>query len=281
MNVGALCARYSSEYPRANHAVLARLQSDPVARIKAPGKAKDYIDFCRRRRGDVAPSTVLQDIVCIRGVLAYAKPAWDMQDVTDAPIREAWPLLRKQGLVGGSKRRIRIPSPAETAGIIGYWLARATDVPMPDIVEFQGDSGRRISETLRLLWSDLDETKQTILVRDMKHPRRKLGNHKWVALPDKSFEIILRQPRRSTAASERIFPYPQKTVQRMYHQAVVALGYDDLRLHDSRRGTVTKLLAEGRTPQEIMLVTGQETVGMVMTTYNGMKAEDFHKRRTA
>lgn len=282
MNLGELCAKYSKEYPRANHAILARLQRDPIAKVKAPGKAKDFIEFCRRRRDSVAPWTVLTDLRSLRGVLAYAKPAWDMQDVTDAPVREAWPLLRKQGFIGGLRRRTRIPKPEETAGIVAYWRERAdrTDIPMPDIVEFQDDSSRRISETVRLLWIDLDEASKTILVRDMKHPTRKLGNHKRVALPEKSFDIIMRQPRRSSASDARIFPFAKTTLQAMYHQAVVALGYEDLRLHDSRRGTVTRLLAEGRTPQEIMLVTGQESIGMVLVTYNGLKAEDYHKRRT-
>lgn len=281
MKLAVLMRRYMDEM-RCGGA-LKHLLTLPIAQAEAPGTSRDYILHCRMRRSTVAPSMVAHDVIALRGVLAYAKPGWGIDDVTDEPLREAWPILRKEGLIGSSRRRTKVPTDAQTAAIADYFRAGSirTDVPMADIVLFQHDSTRRISETTRLLWADLDEKTKTILVRDMKHPRHKVGNHKRVALPDEAFAIVMRQPRRSSSPEARIFPYLTSRIQRLYHQAVVALGYDDLRLHDSRRGGTTRLLASGRTVQEAMLVTGHDTPLMVLTTYNGLRAEDFHKRTPA
>jgi integrase len=278
--IGALCANYLTDYPKTSGSkrnILERLQGEKIGKVEAPGTSKHFIDFARLRRQDVAPATVLMDIIYLRGVLAYAKPGWGLANVTDAPIREAFPVLRKEGLIGASRRRTRAPTPEEARGIFAY--LRERDPLKADVVDFQDYSSRRISETCRLQWGDLDG--KTILVRDMKHPRHKTGNNKLVALPDEAFAIIMRQPRRTTKPEERIFKISASAVKSAFQRACAALGYIDLHLHDFRRGTVTRLLAEGRSVQEVMLVTGQVTAGMVLTTYNALKAADFHKPRAA
>lgn len=274
--LGALCGKYVADYPltsRTHRAVLRRLQDEDIGAVLAPGLPSDYIAHCRWRSETCSPSTVKQDVIYLRGVLAYARPGWGFQNVTDAPLREAWPILVKQGLIGPSRRREFSPTAENVAQIIAYWSSHRSTLPMADIEEFQYDSTRRVSETTRLLWTDLDESTKTILVRDMKHPRHKLGNHRRVALPDRSFEIVMRQPR----ADARIFPYLSTTITALHAKAAGAIGLPDWHLHDSRRGGTTKLLAEGRTVPEVMLVTGHMTPHMALTTYNGMRAEDFHR----
>ena len=277
--IGQLIERYAAEIRTVPQ--FCGLLASKIASVTAPGTSQDYISLAKDRRKVVAPATVLHDMAALKGVLSYAKPGWGYDEVTDEPIREAWPILRKYGLVGTSKRRTRIPSAEESRNIIAWFDAgnAHTRVPMPDIVEFQESSTRRISETCRIEWGDVDPQTMTLLVKNMKHPTRKAGNHKRVALPLRAFAILMRQPRRTNEPTERCFPYPAKTIERLYKRAVVALGYEDLHLHDSRRGGTTKLLKEGRTPQEIRLVTGHETDALVMTTYNGMTAVDFHKPR--
>lgn len=275
--IGALCGRYVADYPQtfgSHRGVLRRLQDEPIAEVVAPGQSIDYITHCRWRRETVSAATVKHDAIYLRGVLAYAKPGWGLQHVTDAPLREAWPILIKQGLIGSSRARKYCPSEADVKLIVAYWLENSatTDLPMADLEEFQFDSTRRISETTRLLWSDLDETTKTILVRDMKHPRHKLGNHHRVALPDRSFEIVMSQPRDNA----RIFPYLSTTISALHAKAADAIGLGEWHLHDSRRGGTTKLLME-RTVPEVMLVTGHITAIHTLTTYNGMRAEDFHR----
>ena len=282
MKLAVLFERYLVEFPRASvvkRSILRRLKDDSLGRKKAPGTARDYIDLCRARREECAPQTVLYYVMAVRDVLAYAKPGWGLSEVTDAPIREAFPILKKEGLIGGSRRRQRRPTNEETLSILEYFRARG-DLLMVDIVEFQNDSTRRIGETCRLRWGDVDLPTKTILVLNMKHPTRK-NNHNRVALPDKSVEIIQRQPRNSSHPDERIFKVKSRTASVKYARAVHDLGIPDLHLHDCRRGGTTKLLEEGRSVWEVMLVTGHERPDLPLTTYNALQAEDFHKMRRA
>lgn len=282
--IADLCAKYVDDHPnlrRTKLNVLERLQDEPIGKIKAPGRAKDFIAHCRLRRADCAPATVLKDVMYLRVVLAYAKPGWDMPHVTDVTLKESFPILRQEGLIGSSKHRTRQPTTEEGEKIIAYFRDGKikSGIPMVDILEFQWDSTRRISETTGLLWADLDEKKKVILVRNMKHPTHKDGNHKLVALPEKSLEIILRQPR-DPGAGAKIFPYRTSSVKQLYYTARDAVGLNDLRLHDFRRGAIGKLFDAGRDVRDVMLVTGHERPDLPLTTYNGAKAEDFHRPRT-
>jgi integrase len=279
-----LCARYLRDYPATGGTkryILERLQRESIGDVVAPGTPQDFIEFCKWGRRTVTRATALLDLTYLSGVLSYAKAGWGLAHVTNAPLREAMPIIKKQGLAGRSSRRSRIPTAAEVAAICRYAREELRNPRLADLFEFQDYSSRRVGETCRLTWGDLNVTSKTILVRDMKHPTHKIGNHRQVALPDEAFEIVVRQPRMSHIPEERIFKFRTGTVKEAFQRICAALGYVDLHLHDFRRGTVTRLLAQGRTVQEVMLVTGQVTVGMVLTTYNGMKAEDFHKRGAA
>jgi len=276
-DIAHLCSRYLAESPMVRgtqRAVLTRLQREPIGAIDGPKlTSKDVIDHAKKRAADGAcAATAAADIVYLSGVLSYAKPGWNMADVSDAAVREAKPLLRRLRLIGPSKRRTRRPTDEETRQIVERLRSRSP--LLADIVEFQDQSARRISETCRLLWADLSEATKTIIVRDMKHPRMKEGNDKRVALPDTALEVIMRQPR----TDRRIFPMQPKAVSAAYRLAVNALGFPDLRLHDMRRGCSTRLLEQGYSVPEVMLVTAHDSAGMVLTTYNALKAEDFHAR---
>ncbi len=282
MNLGSLFELYVQDHPNLGDTarnILNRMQREPIAKVKAPGTARDYIAHCRMRRQAVSPSTVLSDAVYLRSVLSYAKPGLNLE-YTDEGLRNAWKILRKEGLIGRSKRRKRVTSADELQAIINLFRANG-DEAMADFVEFQEDSTRRLGETCRIMRGDLDHESMTILVRDMKHPSMKDGNHIRVALPEKSFAILLRQPRRSTEQTERFFPFNVQTIKQKFARAVRSLGYQDLHLHDLRRAGTTRLLKEGRPVPEVMLVTGHRTGAMVLETYNGLRPEDYHTMRRA
>lgn len=279
MKLGDLITKAIPEFPKLA-LMLERLGRSSIAKVRAPGKASDYIKFCRERRLECGPSTIHQQMCVLRGVLAYAKPGWDLNDITDAPIREAWPILKKERLVGCSNRRTRVPSADETERLCAYFVARGNQ-RMADLIRFQGSSSRRLGETCRIQRGGLNEQTKTIIVRDMKHPWKKDGNHIEVALPNEALAILLRQPRISLDPTERFFPLNPKSVSQSFRAAAEALGIADLHLHDYRRLAATRLLAQGYTVPEVMLVTGHVRPDLVFTTYNGLRAEDFHKRTPA
>ena len=280
-SIAELCGWYVRDNPevRGTHrGILRRLQDEPIGSVQAESMtAKDCIDHARfRQAAGVCAATISHDFTYLRGVLDYAKPGWNLPKVSSAAIKEAMPSLRRLRIVGGAARRDQRPTDEQTRCIVEWLHSSGCDPLIAEVVAFQDQSARRVGESCRLLWPDLDEQKKTILVRDLKHPRMKEGFNKRAALPDGAFDIIMRQPR----TGERIFPVESKTVSAAYSRACQALGYTGLTLHSSRRGCATRLLEQGVSVPMVMLVTLHNGPTMLLTRYNALKAEDFHARRT-
>jgi len=263
----------SPEITGTQRSTLLRMRGEDIGKRTVPLTPKHIIDHMKWRNQNVEPATAAHDVIYLRGMLEYAGIGLGIEGVSTAPIDEAMPILKRQRLIGTSNTRTRIPSPEEHAAI----LARLNGINA-EVVAFQYESGRRISESCRLQWGDLDAEKRTILVRDLKHPRIKSGYNKRAALPDPAFDIIQRQQRLTTAPDERIFKAEKKTVEAAYRRAVRACGFSDLHLHDSRAAIVTRLLDAGYTEPQVMLVTLHDTTRMVRSRYNRLKADDFPRR---
>ena len=252
---------------------LLRMQKESIGACDAKTLTpKNVIDFAVTRGRTVCASTISQDIIYLRNALDYAKTGLGIDGVSTLAFIEAMPVLRRKRLVGSSSKRTRIPSAEETQAI----LAHVGPGLNADVIAFQDYSARRISETCRLQWGDLDESKKTILVRDLKHPRIKFGYNKRAAIPNEAFDIIMRQKRMTSAPDERIYKVIDKTIEAVYARAVRACKIQDLHLHDSRRGTITRLLKQGESVQRVMLVSLHANPTMILTVYNGLKAEDYH-----
>src|SRR5690625_3633018 len=130
---------------------------------------------------------------------------------------------------------------------------------MADIVLFALHSARRQGEITRLQWDDLDERTRTGLVRDVKHPTRKKGNHKRCKFTPEAWEIIQRQPK----GDALIFPYQAKTISAYFTRAVAILEIDDLRFHDLRHEATSRLFERGYSIQEVQQFTLHESWAML------------------
>jgi integrase len=274
---------------------LRRLQKDTIAAKQATELKKgDIIDFCKRRRADGAqPATINQDITFLRGPLKFAGSAWDeCEDVSDAAIAAAMPLLKKYQLIGKSRPRDRRPTQDEIDALLAYFEKQEKHpnslLPMRDIVEFSLLSARRISETCRLRWGDVNGADMTCIVRDMKDPKQKKGNDHEFPLLGKAWDIVMRQPRVDpTNPEERIFPYNSKSCSAAYTRAKNALGIKNLRLHDNRREAASRFIeghesfgGEQHSIPQAMVLTGHKNPTILIRTYTRLKAKDLHPKRT-
>jgi integrase len=255
---------------------LRKLQAMPIGALDAAHMSMgDIIGHCRDRRKTVQPFTVKQDLGFLGSALNYAHDAWGMAEVSDQAIKEAWKTLRKLKYVGPGRKRDRRPTADEIAKLLAYFTEqdKRSVIQMAPIARFQIASCRRIGETCRLLWEDLDIENKTILVRDVKHPTKKEGNHKLMPLLNGSFDIIMAQPK----TDARIFPYNPKSVGQRYTLAKKDLGIDGLHLHDSRREGASRLFEEGYSVPEVMLVTLHENPTILQTVYTKLKPADLHR----
>lgn len=204
-------------------------------------RSSTLTDFAASRiRSGTSPATVKNDLVILSSVFSVAGPAWGYRLDRQAMI-DAKAVCERLGYIARPKSRTRRPTHEELDAIMAHFVdaarRRPWALPMFKIVPFALFSTRRQDEIVRLLWSDLDEAKQRILVRDVKHPRRKEGNDKWAYLPDRAWSILKSMPR----TDQRIFPYTGIAISAAFTRACKWLGIKDLRFHDFRHEGVSNL----------------------------------------
>jgi len=120
------------------------------------------------------------------------------------------------------------------------------------VVGFALFSTRRQDEITRIRWSDVDERRQAVLVRDMKNPGQKIGNDVWCHLPDEAWAIMQSMPREK----EEIFPYNGKSIGTSWTRACRFLEIEDLRFHDLRHDGVSRLFEIGWDIPRVASVSG-------------------------
>lgn len=269
---------------------LRAIQRMPIAAAVASSiKRQDIIEFAKWRRQDVGPATANQTLSMLAGAFKYAASTWDdCEDVANgvAAIEAAKTFLTKHGLVSKSVPRKRVPTDEELARLLAYYAEHPGRViRMPDVIAFALVSTRRIGEICRIIHGDIDWDRKDdsgnptpmYMVRDLKHPKKKLGNHKWFPLFPELAEIIRRQPRLDpNDPNERVFPFNSRSASASYYEAKKALGIQNLRFHDNRREAITRWL-DKFPPHKVKLISGHETTHILERVYDAQDPQDLHK----
>ena len=219
----------------------------------------------------IADVTASIDLTYLKGVLKIAKALWREQ-VSPSVVDDAREVLRYMGKLNRGAMRDRRPTDEELQALRG-WFASSKSLT-PDIFDFiLASCFRPPSEIVRLRWADLNHQDRTIIIRDRKDPRRKIGNHQTVPLLNGSYEIAARQPQ----IDERIFPVNGKTWSSIFPRACKDLGIRDLRAYDLRHEAISRLVESNKySLPEIMLVSGHKTPAQLMR-YTQLRAKDLHR----
>jgi integrase len=267
-----------------------QLQGMPIGAIDAAKLTKEDVKVhCRSRINDdkVLPATVMHDITALTVVLKHAPSEWDdceKRGISFTPIELAKPSLQKHGYIGKSTPRTRVPTDEEIEKLVGFFSAPKRKAAsneitaMPDMIAFALMSSRRVGEICRIRrsdinWANVDKDGNRAplyMVRDMKDPKKKVGNHGTFPLFPELEAIILRQPEKE----DRIFPYRAKSVSAKYTRAKRELGIVGLRFHDSRRQAITAALAKGLSPHQVRhYYSGHKTTVMLERVYDATKPD--------
>ncbi|UZW61545.1 site-specific integrase [Lysobacter enzymogenes] len=240
-----------------------------------------YIDA--RRNAGAGPATAANDLIWFRGVLKAAAAVLEIP----VPLQEldlAAEYLRRERTIAKPNSRERRLKAEEEAILLPYLDERRGPIPMGDIYRFALLSARREAEITRLLWSDLDRAHSTALLRDVKHPRKKIGNHKTFRLLQEAWEIIDRQPRKvvlgpkgEKSLDPRIFPFNEKSVSAAFTRAVAVLGIEDLDFHDARHEATSRLFERGYSIQEVAQFTLHESWA-TLKRYTHLQPKDVPER---
>lgn len=114
---------------------------------------------------------------------------------------------------------------------------RKAQIDMPKMIAFALFSTRQHEEIKRIRWDDLDDSRQALLVRDMKNPGQKIGNDVRCHVPDEAWAILQSMPK----VEREIFPYNAKSVSASFTRACQMLCIEDLHFHDLRHEGVSRL----------------------------------------
>lgn len=229
-----------------------------------------FVDYARDRA--VSPATIAQEMTYLSTMLRTAEAMWHV--IVDwTAVRKGRQLLRQLRLSGKSRERDRRPEGDELSRILA--CVQST-LPVSDVVEFAVATAMRAGEITRIRWTDLDERKKMVLIRDRKHPTDKKGNHQWVPLLGNALEVIKRQPR----TDDRIFPYDERSITSAYQRARTQSGVEGLRFHDLRHHAISLLFERGYGVHEVALVSGHRSWEQ-LRRYTNLKPESLHAKDVA
>jgi len=219
----------------------------------------DLVDLARElRAGDRAPSTVLNYLSHIGGVISVARSAWGY-DVDRTVVQDALEATRRLQLTAKSSKRERRPTLAELDAIMTHFQTirrrRPSSNPMDIIVAFAIFSTRRQAEICRIQWEDYEPDAGRVMVRGMKDPGDNAGVDTWVEIIPEAARIIELMPRRAP----EIFPYSTDAISAAFTRSCQFLDIGDLRFHDLRHEGVSRLFEMGRTIPQVASVSGHRS----------------------
>lgn len=238
-------------------------------------KAGDFIQYARdRRAAGIAASTINGDFIWLRSAMRSARLVRGV-NVNVQALDDAAQLLRTERVIGAGKKRNRRPTLAELEALYRFFErsdnGRQSKVKMRHLFLFALFSGRRQEEICTIRWDDIDERRQGVLVRDMKHPRDKIDT--FCYFTDEATALLKKVPR----TDERIFPYDPKTVGGRFTKACQLLEIKDLRFHDLRHECVSWLFELGWDIPRVSNVSGHRSWSSLQR-YTHLKEHNPHNK---
>jgi integrase len=246
-------------------------------------RAKHLVDFAVRRRAEdgVTPATVLANLSVVSAAI-HAAPYAHGIPVDPSEVDLGMRKLREDGLTAKSREVIRIVSQAEEDALLEQFERRnahhQTAINMVLIYKMAIALPRRAGELTRMRWADVDTKRRTIVIRDVKHPKRKVGNDQVVPLLGEAWTLLEQIPK----LDERVFPHDtdsvcaafERTRDRIAETGIPSIK--DLRFHDLRHTGITRLFQHGLSIQEVALVSGH-TNWTQLKRYTHLQPEDLHR----
>lgn len=259
--LGKVIDRYSEEtvkgVGRTKAQVLKAIKEYDIANMPcATITSKDIVEFLQSLTAK--PQTVGNYASHLGAIFAIARPMWGYR-LDEQEMKDAAKVARRMGIITRSAQRDRRPTLDELDRLIDHFIERRKKVPqampMHKVIAFALFSTRRQEEITRIRWKDFHREHKRVLVRDMKHPREKIGNHTWVDLPDQAIQIIGSMPK----GKSEIFPYSTDAISANFTRACKLLDIDDLRFHDLRHEGISRLFEMGWNIPHVAAVSGHRS----------------------
>jgi integrase len=235
---------------------------------------RDFID--RRLDAGAGGVTVAADLSFLSAVLKWARHARHL-DVPERLALDARASLVHRGLETRSAERTREPLDAELERLYAHWRAKPRwMIDMETLCRFALATGMRQGEICALRVEDVDRERRTVIIRDRKDPRHKVGNNQTVPLLPDAWAIVAPLIKGRTAGS--IFDVMAASVSTAFTRACKAVEppITDLHFHDLRHRATVEFFRAGLDIPLVSIMTGHKSWAM-LRRYTQLTAADVHK----
>jgi len=255
----------------ATHAMLKRELGTILLKRLNNVHLRDFIDT--RLAAGAGGVTIAADLSFLGAILKWGKHSRQM-DLPTHITTDARRDLAARNVPTRSAERDREPTKAELEKLFSLWRDnKRQKIPMATLCAFAMATTMRQNEICSILVEDVDAVKRTVIIRDRKDPRRKVGNHHTIPLLPNAWALI--EPILRQRTTGRVFPYDAASVSTAFTRACTKLGIVDLRFHDLRHKATSELFRMGLTIPQVSLLTGHKTWTQ-LKRYTHTKAEDVH-----
>lgn len=275
--VGKLVERYEEKVGAAKP--FGRNKADVLKKIRETLKDVQLADLTPQRivkyicdERKIKGVTAGIDLTYLKGVLKVGRAILGTP-VHPSVVDDARETLNHLGMLHRGEERDRRPT-ADEIKRLRAWFGSKGETLKPDHIDFiLASCFRPPSELIGLRWADLNRQDRTIMIRDRKDPKKKIGNNQIVPLLGDCMAIIERQPK----DGEFIFPVNGKTWSTLFPRACAELGIENLRLYDLRHEAISRLVATNKySILEMMLITGHKDPKQ-LARYTQLRAKDLHR----
>lgn len=246
---------------RSEHARLNYFLTQPISEqslISINGQTIAEWRDCRLQ--EVSSSTTRRELTILSHVFEVAIKEWNYP-LLGNPVK----MIRRP--IDSSPRERRLKSDEEQR-----LLEKCKSYRSPwlyPLVVFAIETGMRRGEILSLDWDRVDLPMRTASLSDTKN-----GDARTVPLSTKAVTTLKSLPR---SIDGRVFPLKANAVNLAWQRIRKRAGLGDLRFHDLRHETVSRLFEKGLNPIEVSSISGHKTLQM-LKRYTHLRAEDLAKK---
>jgi len=234
---------------------------------------RDFIDL--RQKAGAGGVTIAGDLSTLSQVIKWGRHARQL-DLPERLALEARASLQHRGMATRSNEREREPTDEELQRIYTLWEGMTRQqIPMQTICQFALATGMRQGEICRLNVADVDRVAKTVIIRDRKDPKNKIGNNQTVPLLPDAWVIV--EPLMMDRTEGLIFNAREASVSASFTRACqdVQPPIADLHFHDLRHRATAEFFRCGLGIPQVSLLTGHKTWGM-LRRYTKITAIDVH-----
>lgn len=262
----------ASNLGKSKKANLKMLLSFPMAQVPLEDLSERHLyEHCKlRAEGSKSPKpqTIAHDIANLCTALRDANTFYGMRSDTSIFIN-ARSSLQRHNIIARSEARNRRPQQFELNNItsaLEYALVNdGSGLPLLDIVEFAIETSLRRGEISKIRICDVDWEKETLTIRDRKHPNSRFRHTDTIPLSKKALEIIAKQG--ILEPNNHIFPYKPDAISNAWRRIRTKLNIEDLRFHDLRAEAACRFFESGLDIVEISKITGHKNLDVLNNHY--------------